>query len=175
MGVNRLGPVLVQNERVSPGGKIRLKVGDGRSGGRVLQVVTQGCFATCDESRRLGSQCDGHSVGCPGRIFIGRQAREGTEQVRPAVRGHEGLLDELRSPSGGQEVGKDAVITGARQRGLNRKTSVVRLFRMNMVEVVQILAYDKEMESLVVYDIEFAHLLARDRILNLKSQANPLA
>ena len=44
-----------------------------------------------------------------------------------------------------------------------------------MVEVVQILAYDKEMESLVVYDIEFAHLLARDRILNLKSQADPLA
>src|SRR3989442_3592605 len=84
-------------------------------------------------------------------------------------------MDELRSPSGGQEVGKDAVIAGARQRGLNRKTSVVRLFRMNMVEVVQILAYDKEMESLVVYNIEFPHLLARDRILNLKSQANPLA
>ncbi len=59
------------------------------------------------------------------------------------------LLFVLLSPlaAAPQEVGKDAVITGARQRGFNRKTSVVRLFRMNMVEVVQILAYDKEMES----------------------------
>jgi hypothetical protein len=102
---------------------------------------------------------------------IRRQMGAVGDEIAAVTGGDERTRDELRRPAARQQIRQHFVVAGFRQGDVDRPCPIRLLLRMNMLEVLHVLADHEQVVLPFVDDFELLHDLAGAGVKNAKAQS----
>src|SRR5215475_11521856 len=170
MRVNVIDHILAHDQRVPERTKISLQIGHRPSCCRILQMKVQMPVLADYKRRRIVVERGCNVVYSFGKDCIRHQMRAIHLEIANVPGGDQRSCNELRSPAARHEIGEDLVIAGFRKGDVDRPGAIRLLLRMNMLEILHILADDEKMVLAFVYDLEFLDRLVTAWMKNAKQQ-----
>ena len=125
---------------------------------------------TRDECRRAVGHGRGHIIHDLGGHGVPHQAGARRHEVAVVAGGDQRPRDELRGPETRKKIRQDLVVAWFRQHHVNRPRTVSLLLGVDVLEVLHVLANDKEMVSLLVDRLEARDPLTGARMKDPKTQ-----
>ena len=166
--------VLAHDERVPERTEIGLKIGDRTPRAGFCQVVREMAVQARRKHRRIVGNRRGNVVHRFRQDRIGLEMCAPGGKVAGVTRGNQRPRDELGRPAARQEIRQHLVISGFRECHLDGPRPIRLLFRVNVLEVLHVLADDKQVILPFVHDLESLDRLARARMEDSEAQCGLL-